>query len=353
MTRRITIARYSILLALLFLEGCNRPFSIPTNAPPRQFLEITLPQDGDIIDSLPVDVVLRATTLGGGAQSLHLEQSSALPAFNRNYGPFPLNPGASQQDLTVENTAMNSDGENAFGLMTFTGYLTLSNGNRIASNSVNVCVTYFDRSIASPFPDLGYAMIDEYYCLPALFPEMSTNEWARRIYIESVLQIRGDRCLPPNAGGGLILQLFAQTTATYRVARVTADFRIYGNPAFVRDFSAADMELNRVGLSGDFWELSLPLSVHDPTSAIPDGYTHIEVTVRAYDTDGVEQASDTTVLSLPVCQPGMKEDALVVPTATATVPVIPTKEKREKEPQPEEIPSDPPPPCPPTVYCAE
>ncbi|MBM3125044.1 MAG: hypothetical protein FJZ87_08195 [Chloroflexi bacterium] len=353
MTHRIATARYTILLALLFLEGCNRPFSIPTNAPPRQFLEITSPHDGDIIDSLPVDVVLRATTLGGGAQSLLLEQSSALPAYNLNYGPFPLNPGASRQDLTVENTATNSDGENAFGLMTFTGYLTLSNGNRLASNSVTVCVTYFDRSISSPFPDLGYAVIDEYYCLPALFPELSTNEWARRIYIESALQIRGDRCLPRNSGGGLILQLFAQTTASYRVARVTADFRIYGNPALVRDYSAADLELDRVGLSGEFWALSLVLSVHDPTSAIPDGYTHIEVTVRAHDLDGVMQASDTTVLSLPACQPDMKEDALVEPTATATVPVIPTEEKKEPQLQSEDIPSDPPPPCPPTVYCGE
>jgi hypothetical protein len=349
--RRKNAVRSIPLLVLLLLEACNLPRRIPTDAPPRKFIDITSPHDGDILSSLPVSVDLRMTTLGGGAQSVVLEQASALAANNHNYGPFPLDPGLNRQTLTVPRAGVNSDEEFIHGLLTFTGRLTLRNGTTIRSNPVTVCVTYIDKSISSPMQDHGYVVLDEYYCLPALFPPMSTNEWARRIYVESVLQLRGDRCLPANSGGGLLIQILAETTASHRVGRVAADIRYFGAPSFGRDTLSSGLEMTRVGGAGDFWELAFPIDVGNPDSLIPEGYTMLELTVRAYDIEGIEQASDTTVFPIPPCRPESKQDVLLEATATPGVPVPPTKEKRKDEEPAGEPPSDPPAACPPTVYC--
>lgn len=349
--RRKNAIRYAPLLILLLLEACNLPIRLPTDAPPRRFIDITLPHDGDILSSLPVSVDLGITTLGGGAQSVLLEQTSALAANNRNYGPIPVDPGLNRQTLTIPRTAVNSDDEFIHGLLTFTGHLTLRNGTTIRSNPVTVCVTYIDKSISSPMTDHGFVVLDEHYCLPALFPPLSTNEWARQIYVESVLQLRGDRCLPANSSNGLLIQILAETTATYRVGRVAADIRYFGAPSFGRDTMITGMEMTRVGGAGDFWELAFPIYVDDPANIVPEGYTTLELTVRAYDRENIEQASDTTVFAIPPCRPESKQDALVEPTVTPTLPVHPTKEKKKDEEPQQEPPSDPPAACPPTVYC--
>lgn len=73
------------------------------------------------------------------------------------------------------------------------------------------------------------------------------------------MQFLGDRCYPNNSGLGLILDIYAQTTATHNVSRVTAEVRYFGDPSIATDVTRATADMQRIGES-DYWTHAFPRS---------------------------------------------------------------------------------------------
>ncbi|MBL8080834.1 MAG: hypothetical protein JNM55_22875 [Anaerolineales bacterium] len=344
-------AIHLFISSLLLLSSCN--FPIPNTFTVRQFADITSPHDGDIISASLVTVNLNITTLGGGAQSLLLEQTSPVSANNRTYGPFALSSSANQQDIVIPNVGHNNTMDIINGVITLKGIVTMRNGSTFSTPPITICMTYFNTSRSSQIPDLGYEVFENNYCIPKLLPDTSTLEYARQIYVESAMQFLGDRCYPNNSGLGLILDIYAQTTATHNVSRVTAEVRYFGDPSIATDVTRATADMQRIGES-DYWTHAFIAQTSEtPGSLIPPEYTSVEVVVRAYNLEEVERASDTTIFSIPPCisTGDQKENPpTVTPASTPTqTPLpVPTKKKREDEPQ---EPADPATSCPPTIFC--
>lgn len=336
------------------LSACNMPRPTPEFTAPTEFVDIISPHDGDIISNIPFDFRVRVWRLKADVSSIEIKQS--VDATDYTYGPFPANPSLQDQTIAIPDIPITPDGT-LLGIITYVAIANLTDGSKIESPPITVCVTYLDRRISSYFYDFGTFSGSGTMCIPTILPDSSD---AVRIAIDGVIQFGGNRCLPlhnnrnaESYAGGVLISMFAQTYATDEISKVTADVN-FRDDAFALTYFGGEEEF--FNSATNIWTGYHGLSYPSADSAdpnyypLPNNFNRLEVMFKAYNLANELAATDIATLDFPPCTQEKINQPTETPTFIPTVdvkPFVPSKtpkpEEQEEQPEPTS--------CPPTISC--
>lgn len=349
--------RKVIIFMFIFslLSACNMPRPTPEFTAPAEFIQILSPSDGAILSTIPFDFRVRVWRLRADVSSIEIKQS--YDANEYTYGPFPANPRLQDQTIAIPDIPITSEGT-FLGIINYVAIANLTDGSKLESNQITVCITSLDRAISSYFYDFGTFSGNGTTCIPTILPDSGE---AGQIAINGVLQFGGNRCLPfhnnQNAesyAGGVLISMFAQTYATDQISKVTADVN-FRDDAFALSHFGGEEEL--FNPATNIWTGYHGLSYPSADTAdlnyypLPNNFNRIEVMFKAYNLENQIAATDIATLDFPPCAQGGGEQVTETPTFIPTVDVKPSVPTKTPKPDNEEEEQPEPTSCPPTISC--
>lgn len=337
------------------LSACTMPRPTPEFIAPTEFVQILSPNDGAILSTIPFDFRVRVWRLRADVNSIEIKQTHDTNEYM--YGPFPANPSLQDQTIAIPDIPITPEGT-LLGIINYVAIANLTDGSKLESNQITVCVTNLDRTISSYFYDYGTFSGNGTTCIPTILPDSGD---AGQIAIDGVIQFGGNRCLPfhnnrnaESYAGGLLISMFAQTYATDQISKVTADVN-FRDDAFATSFFGGEEEFFNpaTNIWTGYHGLSYPSTdTTDPNYyPLPDNFNRIEVMFKAYNLENQLAATDIATLEIPPCAQG-GEQATETPTLIPTVdskPFVPSKTPKSNNEEEEEQPE--PTSCPPTISC--
>lgn len=346
----------TFIILFSLLSACNMPRPTPEFTAPTEFIQILSPNDGAILSSVPFDFRVRVWRLRADVSSIEVKQ--LYDANEYIYGPFSANSSLQDQTIAIPNVPITPE-ERLLGIITYVAIANLTDGSKLESSPITVCLSSLDRTNSSYFYDFGTFVGNATICIPTILPDSGDNN--TRIVIDGVIQFNGNRCLPfhnnrnaESYAGGVLISMFAQTYRTDLISKVTADVN-FRDDAFALSYSGGEEEFFNPG--ANIWTgyhgLSYPSAdTVDPNYyALPNNFNRIEVMFKAYNLENQIAATDIATLDFPPCAQGGGDQVTETPTLIPTVDFKPSDSTKTPKPDNEEEEKPEPTSCPPTISC--